>query len=90
MKEGASYSMWASLGLQGGGRGVSIYKLVSPDGTTHVIFEPLAEQNRSDSMSLGSLANARPWMAGPGVGRTEALRHGWLHRPQLREFRNRG
>ncbi len=32
MKEGSTYVMWASLGLQGGGKGVSIYRLTSPDG----------------------------------------------------------
>ncbi|MEE9607267.1 MAG: hypothetical protein V3U03_05965 [Myxococcota bacterium] len=34
MKEGALYSMWASLGLRSRGRGVSIYKLTSPDGVS--------------------------------------------------------
>ena len=32
MKEGSTYWMWASLGMQGGGKGVSIYRLTSPDG----------------------------------------------------------
>jgi len=29
-------------------------------------------------MSLRSLANARPWTAGLGLRRTQALRQGWL------------
>ena len=32
MKEGSTYWMWASLGMQGGGKGVSIYRLTSTDG----------------------------------------------------------
>lgn len=32
LREAGGYSMWASLGMQGGGRNVSIYKLTSSDG----------------------------------------------------------
>jgi len=32
LKDGSSYVMWASVGTQGGGKGVSIYRLTSMDG----------------------------------------------------------
>ncbi len=49
MKEGDHYTMWASLGMRGGGKDVSIYKLTSTNGTDWTLAnggEPVLEPGR--------------------------------------------
>jgi hypothetical protein len=49
MKEGDHYTMWASVGMKGGGKDVAIYKLTSSNGTDWTLAnggEPVLEGSR--------------------------------------------